>query len=280
MSPSQRPDEFLTDELLGQLDRTRRLLTGGSGEAVERAFDQLGLAADVEDEITASLAARETLVDADRFLIAHRLTVHGLEVFDRDGSRNPPLPPIGPLKPLARSAIEFVAGFIARSYVGDVVGHLQRLYTLREAQSPPGPERRALRGARVEAERLAARFEGGGISGLLLLAAGVAVPALASGLQQVGAIDVAARPLVITATAALFVLFLVLSWVMLRGAAVVRRRARLTLRQPLLALHQSMGSAGDPPEDQATLFATLAIGLTGIVWFVLPVIAGVTLLLT
>lgn len=44
----------------------------------------------------------------------------------------------------------------------------------------------------------------------------------------------------------------VLSWAAIYSAAVARRRIRLTTDQPIQALYDAIGAAGDPPRDQST----------------------------
>jgi len=67
-----------------------------------------------------------------------------------------------------------------------------------------------------------------------------------------------------------------MAWVMLRGAAVARRRSQLIMGAPLAALWETIGDAGHPPEDDATQIATFAIVLTAVIWLALPFVAFVT----
>jgi len=268
--PARRPDELLLDELTDQLDRTRRLLTGSPADAAERALSRIGGASEADTRLVSEIAIAKPLAQPDRFDEAHRLVMKSLEVLDRDGFRDPPVVTIGPLRALARPAVEFVAKYIVRSFTRRVVDDLATLYSQRESQSvPASPERKLLARRRIELERLQPRFGGGGLGAPILLAAGAAVPALASIGQQLGAIDIQAR-WVLTAVAAPLILFVLLSWMLLRGAAVARHRSRLILGQPLAALWQTIGHAGDTPEDDSVLFATIAILLTALVWFALP----------
>ena len=63
----------------------------------------------------------------------------------------------------------------------------------------------------------------------------------------------------------------------LQGAAVARRRIRLTIDRPLNALWETVGSCGHPPEDTASTFAIAAITLTAVGWLLIPL--GVFLVL-
>ena len=52
------------------------------------------------------------------------------------------------------------------------------------------------------------------------------------------------------------------SWFVLRGAALAGRRARLSVTQPLAELWRTVGNCGSPPKDQSRRFAVIAISLT------------------
>ncbi|MGE5595635.1 MAG: hypothetical protein ACM3S1_06310 [Hyphomicrobiales bacterium] len=278
----QRPrvDELLLDELTEQLDRTRRLLTGNPEAAAEAALARMGGQREAEMRIAADLAVMAPLAQPERFAEAHRLTMRALEVLDREGSRDPGTPRLGPLSPVLAVGIEFVAEYIVKSYAESIAQRLRTLYARREAQCPPGaPERRLLASARVEMDRLAPTFSGGGTLAPILFVGGALVPLLASFTNLIGAIDFGNRAVVWVGLAVLFVLFLALSTVMLRGAAVAHRRSTLIMQRPLAALWETIGHAGNPPENDSTLFATVAIVLTAVVWFVIPAVAGLVLVI-
>ena len=69
-------------------------------------------------------------------------------------------------------------------------------------------------------------------------------------------------------------IFAAFAWILLRGAAVAHRRARLILRAPLEALWETIGAAGEPPRDDSMTFATVGILLTALAWFVTPAIVA------
>lgn len=272
------PGDDLFDELTEQLERTRQLLTQSPEAAATAALERIAGEGEDEARIARDLAAAGPLAAPDRFLEAHRLVIRALEVLDREGARNVRVSRwFGPLRPLAEWGAEFVATYIVKSYAQDVIGSLGRLYTRREAQSLPGtPERSALARARVEAGRLAPGFSGGGPGAPILVAGGALVPLAASVGQYLGAIDFLSRPVIAAGFGLLFLLFLFLSSVLLSGAGLAHRRARLIMSQPLRALWDVVGHAGEPPRDNSRMFATVAIVLTGLVWVVIPV-AGVVL---
>lgn len=276
-----RPDRLVVDELAEQLEQTRRLLLGRTGDAIEAALrDEAGRDA-AELDITADLADRTPLAAPERFVDAHRLALHALEVLDQHGTREPPLPRLGPLGPVARAAVTFVADYIVKSYLASVVGAMKTLYTRREALCDrDAPERRMLARARVEVERIEGTYRGGGKSIPLIVAAGAAVPAVASLGNYLGAIPVNDSWVIVGGLVALFLVFMVLSWAMTRGARLARRRARLIAGQSLAALWQTIGRAGEPPSDQSTLIATIAIVLPVLAWFVIPAAVALVLVVT
>ena len=262
------------DQLTGQLDRTRRLLAGDAEEAAEAALARFSDTEGIGAHIAIELAAMDPLAAPDRFPEAHRIALRALEVLDREGSRDPHVPNLGPFSVVVAYVVETVAQYIVKSYAQDVANALKRLYTRREAQCPPDlPERRILARARMEMDRVAPGYGGGGLGGPLLIV-GAGVPLLASLAQSLGAINLSNRYLQIGGVAVLFGLFVVLSWVLLRGAAVAHRRSRLIMGEPLAALWATIGHAGDPPEDDSVLFATIAIIITATVWFLLPAAAA------
>jgi len=69
--------------------------------------------------------------------------------------------------------------------------------------------------------------------------------------------------------------FGLISYVLLQGAATARQRARLLMDGPLTALWQAVGHAGHPPQDDATTFAAIGIVLTFLGWFVVPIVVAV-----
>jgi hypothetical protein len=193
-------------------------------------------------------------------------------VLDREGSRDPAVPRLGPLKGPAEQGVEFVAGYIVQSHAKLIVTRLRALYTRRESQCPPElPERRLLARARIEADRIAPGFTGGGGGLPTIIAGGAAVPLLASAARYVTGVNFADSRVLLAALALLFVLFFVASWVLLQGAAVAHRRTRLIMAQPLALLYEMIGHCGNPPRDRSTRFATVAIALTSLAWLTLPI---------
>ncbi|MEX2081281.1 MAG: hypothetical protein WEC33_06665, partial [Dehalococcoidia bacterium] len=117
-----------------------------------------------------------------------------------------------------------------------------------------------------------ATFTGGGRAGILLLAGGFAIPALASAANTFGSIPLSVAFFVVVLAAAIPVAF-VASFVLLRGAAMAHRRSTLVMAAPLAALWQTIGNCGDPPTDDADLFATVALVFTVLFWLAIPGLA-------
>ena len=76
----------------------------------------------------------------------------------------------------------------------------------------------------------------------------------------------------VVATIILGAIIAALAWIILRGAAVARRRIRLTTGPPLDALWETIGRCGDPPRDQSRTIALIAIILTFIPWILVPIL--------
>ena len=275
MDEDQRPgraDRLILDELTDQLDRTFRLLRGDADQAADLAFAQVRVDTAAEARLLSELAERAALAHPDRFTDAHRLVMHALEVLDRDGWRRPRLPRLGPLHAPAEWAVEFVAQYIVRSYVADAVRNLARLYARRESQAAPeSNERRVLARARIQADRLTLGFRGGASGLPTVLIGGAAIPVVASLARQFGTVK-PGQPILLGGGGVLILLFAALAFVLLQGAGLARRRVTVVGRQPMEALYETIGHCGRPPEDDADTIALVAIGLTAITWFVLPVV--------
>ena len=141
---------------------------------------------------------------------------------------------------------------------------------------PGSSERELLHPARLDAQALVEITRGREIGvptfviGGLLIPVGLSIWRLATGTVRewwiallAGAIGVA--------------IGLLISWFVLRGAALASRRIRLSVQQPLSELWQSIGSCGEPPKDHSRRFAIVAITLTLGVWIVLPLLVTISL---
>lgn len=273
--------ELVRSGIAEQLERTRSLLTGDPDRAAEQVLARMGHSAGVEERVALELQLESTLANPADFAAAHRHTIRALEILDRDGTRDPQLPRLGPLKPLAEVGVEFVAEYIVKSYAETVATRLRQLYTRREAASPPGSESRALyRQARIEMDRIAPSFNGGGVTAPLLLVGGAAAPLAATAARYFGALHWSSRGVSLGLVAVAFLLLVAVSSILLSGSAVAHRRLQLIMRDPLTRLYADIGHCGDPPNDDSVDIATIGILLTVVCWVVLPAVAGVLYLVT
>jgi hypothetical protein len=270
--PPPRGDDdrgLIVDQIGARLERLR-LLGNADEELAEQVLASVDVRNEREREMLEELANRQPLAHPERFAEAHRLAVHALEVLDRHGWRSPRVPRLGPLTAFAELTVEWVARYIVRSYVATVIDNLRNLYGRREAQSrPDDPARRLLRQARLETERLTPGFKGNPIGLPTFLLTGATISLLASVLRSAFSISLD-RVIVVSSGVVAFVIFGLISWVLFRGAAVARRRTALVLRTPLQGLYQTIGHCGQPPRDDAMLFAWIAIALTAAGWVVVP----------
>ncbi|MEM8923175.1 MAG: hypothetical protein AAGD35_06705 [Actinomycetota bacterium] len=259
-------DEF--DEKLQAFQAFRK----SDSKASEDLLNLLGAQDDVDRDIVLELSAPRPLGHPDRFPEAHRLAVRSLEVLDRNGARGVRVRSLGPLGPIAGLLVQQVAHFIVRSYQARVADRLLRLYARREANAASDdPQRRLLTRARIDMARLSPGFKRNPLGIPTFLVGGAVISTLAQVL--ISAINTAldSRLSRIAATIAVGLLVAGLAWTVLRGAAVARRRIRLTAGPPLDALWETIGRCGHPPRDQARVIALIALVLTFIPWVLVPV---------
>lgn len=250
-----------------------QLLRKSDPAAADDVLSDIGAAGKVERQIVLELGALRPLGHPDRFVEAHQIFMRSLEVLDRNGARAPEVRGVpGPLRPIAQYLAGLVARFIVRNYQASVVDNVRNLYTRREAATAPDdPARRMLSRARIHAERVSPGYKRNPLGVPTFLLGGAVLSGLVGALQNAAGVAVATTGARVVATIVLFGLFFVSSWAVLRGAAVARRRIRLTMVQPLRALYETIGRCGDPPKDQSRQFAIISVVLTGIAWFVLPI---------
>jgi hypothetical protein len=268
--PRRKPQAgSVFDEVDDWLDRIQ--IVDESDDDVAHFLDSLDLHGPQEREMLAELARKAPLAQPDKFLAAHRHAVAALETLGRHGYRSAVLPRW--LKPrfLGRFFVELVARYVVVSYLRRVSTELRNLYWLRAIESAEKtPERRMLRRAGLEAQALTIVFKRRAVGLPSFVIGGVLVPLvltlvrLARGLR----LDSWWASTILAVVGALVVLLI--SAVVLRGAAMASRRIRLATRAPLTALWDVIGSAGHPPRDQSRKFAILAIVLTTLTWFVVP----------
>jgi hypothetical protein len=265
--------------LLDKLDdrfETLRLLRADDEETRGRLLEEMGARGRVEGQIVSQLAtARQPLARPDRFPEAHRVFIRGLEVLWRNGSRSPTMPRrLGPLKPVATWFVQLVTRWIVKNQINTIIDRIRRLYEVREANTVWGSdEHHQLRRARLQMQTLSHDLKDVSLGVPAFLLGGAFISGVFSALQ--GAIESAlGNPLLVVALVALLVLLLVgAAWSVLVAAGIARRRIRLSIDQPVKALYETIGSAGDPPDDKSFQFAIFAIVFFALAAIVVP--AGV-----
>jgi len=265
----ERP--LVLDELSKQFEQFRVLRSGADTKATQRLLDQLGAKDPVETQIVLELSAQRPLGHPERFNEAHSFVMRALEVLDRNGARVPPVPRVGPFKPIAEFFVQLVTRFLVRNYQADVSDAIRNLYTRRLSwYAPDDPSRMQMVRARIDAERVATTYKGNPIGVPTFLLGGAVISGGASGFRIVADAAVGSRLAAGLAVAAAFIVLGALSWMILRGAAVAHHRIRMTVHEPLKALWETIGRCGNPPEDDAQQFAVYAVILTVIGWLLIP----------
>ena len=186
--------------------------------------------------------------------------MRSLEVLDRNGARGAKLDYVGPAEPFAQFAVQFFTRLIVRNYESDVIDAIRNLYTRRLAWCAPiDPHRHVLAQARLDAVRATPTYKRNAIGIPAFLLGGAAVSTSVGLLRALFDWALASRLAVVITSLVLVGVILFTAWAILKGAAVARRRIRLTTERPLAALWQTIGRCGKPPEDQARQFAVVAL---------------------
>jgi hypothetical protein len=200
------------------------------------------------------------------------MAMRSLEVLDRNGARPAKLPRLGPLKPIVEYVVQQMTRWIVKGHQNTLVTRIRKLYERREANSVWGsPEHHMLRRARLDAARVEPGYKGNPLGLPTFLLGGAILSTIASGVQALVemAIDAGTAPKIILFSV-LFVLFGFLAWASLYSAGVARRRIRLSTDQPMKALWETVGAAGNPPKDGSYDFAVYAIILLVLAWVLVP----------
>ena len=260
-APAAEPEDhsLIVDELAERFDQFR-VLRKADPEATDRLLDEIGAHHQVDRDIVLELSATRALGQPGRFRSAHELVMRSLEVLDRNGARGAKLDYVGPAEPVAQFAVQFFTRLIVRNYESDVIDAVRNLYTRRLAWcAPDDPHRHVLAQARLDAVRATPTYKRNavGIPGSCSAAPSSPPASGCCGRCSTGpwpraspsssprwswSASSSSRP--------------GRSW---KGAAVARRRIRLTTERPLAALWQTIGRCGKPPEDQARQFAIIAL---------------------
>jgi hypothetical protein len=268
--------ERLEEQYDSPLERLQ--LLGGDDAAIAAFLDEIDVRGPRDREMLRELARTSPLVRPERFDSDHRRVLVALESLRRHGHHGARAGSrLGPLRTPIRYLVQLVARYVVVAHCKNVAMHLRNLYWLREMQAESGSkELQLLRPARFDAQALVEITKGREIGvptfviGGLLIPVGLSLSRLATGTVRewwiallAGAIGVA--------------IGLLISWIVLRGAALASRRIRLSLSQPLAELWRSIGYCGTPPKDQSRRFVVVAITLTLAVWIVLPLLVTLSL---
>lgn len=261
--PADEEPNLVLDELGDRLEAFKRLRKSDEA-AADAILDEFGASGKAEEEIVSELSKRKPLALPGRFEEAHQLAMRAFEVLDRNGARSAKLPKMGPLTPLAGFGVQLITRFIVRNFQSGAINSVRNLYIRRETQcAAESHERRMLRRARMDCDRVAPTMKRNPLGVPTFLLGGAVISTIMGSLGQAVNNAKSGRVGLIVATVIVALLVVGLSWVILRGAAVARKRIRLSTDQPLKALWETVGAAGKPPKDSARQFALIAIILTG-----------------
>lgn len=260
------------DELI--LDRIDSLKVLRADTPEERDALLVKIAGDgaPEQDIVSEISKMRPLWRPDRFQEAHRIAMRSIEVLDRNGARKPQLPRLGPLKPIASFIVKLMTRWIVKDHQNKVITSVRRLYERREASAEWGtPDHRMLRQARIDVARVEAGYKGNPLGLPTFLLGGAALSSIVSALQRL--LDWAFKPgveIIVFAVSAGLV-FVGLAWAALYSAGVARQRISLSTEQPMKALWETIGAAGNPPRDGSYNFAVYAIVFLALAWILVPV---------
>ena len=261
----------MVDEF-GEKLRAFQAFRKSDSDASESILTALGAQDDVDKDIVLELSARRPLGHPDRFPEAHALAVRALEVLDRNGARGVQINNLGPLGPIAAFGVQQVTHLIVRSYQSTVADHMLRLYERREANAArDDPDRKLLMRARMHMERITPGFKRSVLGVPAFFLGGAVLSGAVRVLQLLIASALSTLWSKVIATMVLGMIIAALAWVILRGAAVARRRIHLTMDGPLAGLWSAIGRCGNPPRDPSRVIALIAIILAFIPWVLIPI---------
>lgn len=261
---------FVDDLVLDRIDALRVLRADTEAEK-GALLEQIAGTGKPEQDIVKELSKIRPLWRPDRFMEAHRLAMRSLEILDRNGARAPKMPRLGPLTPIAAYAVQQMTRWIVKDHQNELVARIRKMYERREANAEWGtPDHRMLRQARIDTTRIEPGFKGNPLGLPTFLLGGAVLSTIVSALQRF--IAWAFQPGIgIVVFAIVFgLVFLGLAWCALYSAGVARRRIRLSTEQPMKALWETIGAAGDPPKDSSYDFAVYAIVLLVLAWVLVP----------
>lgn len=273
-TPPERGDLVIDelDEKLAAFNAFRK----SDGAAADAILGELGASDGVDRDIVLQLAGKRPLGHPERFDEAHAMAIRSLEVLDRNGARSVKTKLPGPLDAIGAYLIQLVTRFIVSNHQKSLAQNMRKLYSRREANClPDDPARHQLRRARLHADLVGEGFKKNPLGVPSFLLGGALISSLIGAVVD-GATSAADNKLGwFILGGVLLVLSTVASWVIIRGAAVARRRIVLTTERPFKALYETIGRCGNPPGDSAKQFALIAMIILIVGWALVPLVAGI-----
>lgn len=268
-----KQDEGLLIDQLGERLESLQLLRGGDDEGqTNQMLEAFGSSGEIENTMLKELSSKAPLHHTERFDEAHRQAMRALEVFDRNGSRQPSalqLPKL--IKPVAKRIVQLLITFIVRSHQKRLVKNLRQLYALREANSPVGSdEYQLLATARIQVDAITPDLNKSSLPLPAFLIGGAAISGTVSFIGRSLTTDLGR----FCFAGGFLIVGLALFWCVLKAAGIARSRTRIAIDASFKALWEVIGDAGNPPKDQAKLFAVIASLLLLAIWIVVPSIIG------
>ncbi len=271
-APPPGDDESLLIDQLSERLESLQLLRGGDEAQTNQLLEAFGSSGIIEDTMLKELSSKAPLRHTHRFDAAHRQAMRALEVFDRNGSRPPSALKVPKLiKPVADRIVQLFITFIVRSHQKRLVRHLRQLYALREANSPVGSdEYQQLATARIQVDAITPDLNKSSLPLPAFLIGGAAISGTLSFIGKSLTTDIGRFGF----AAGFLIVGLGLFWCVLKAAGIARSRGRIALDASFSALWEVIGAAGEPPKDQAKMFAVIASILLLTIWIVVPGVLG------
>ena len=254
-------------------------LLSGDDDAIAAFLDDIDVRSPREREMLTEMARPRVLARPERLGADHRRAAVALESLRRHGFHGSrAASAAGPLRLVVRYFVELVARYIVISYVKSVAMNMRNLYWLREVEAEDDShDLKVVRPLRMDAQSLVEITRSREIGIPTFLIGALIIPLVATMYRGATGFAFASWLAAVIVGVVGVLIGLAVSWIVLRGTAMASRRIRLSAREPLNALWDSIGWCGKPPKDQSRKFAIVAITLTVAVWIILPTVVGVAI---
>lgn len=277
MTDTEKPERG--DLVLDELDEKLAAFNAfrkSDGAAADAILGELGANDGVDRDIVLQLAGKRPLGHPERFDAAHAMAIRSLEVLDRNGARSVETKLPGPLNAIGGYLIQLVTRFIVSNHQKSLAQNMRKLYARREANClPDDPARHQLRRARLHADLVGEGFKKNPLGVPSFLLGGALISSLIGGVVDGATSATGNKAGWFILGGVLLALSTIASWVIIRGAAVARRRIVLTTEKPFQALYETIGRCGSPPGDSSKQFALIAMIILIVGWALVPIVAGV-----